>query len=212
MIDSANVIRQAYLRKVPGAAWPMTARRLDSIYGTVQRVLRSPGDRRPLLERLLATASEWGTRCSVVLQDQATFNAWLFQQFESLMDVPFAWKQAPRDGQDVAHRHLSFGATQKFLNLVLKDWWARSGQATELAPLCRHLHAPLDDIVVSFVGRARPVPNGVPRSVVSDLDRPRYASLQRAIDELGDDLHVVLQCAYRPIRIEVEQLLWGWIR
>jgi len=136
MIDSANVIRQAYRRKVPGAAWPMTARRLDSIYGTVQRVLRSPGDRRPLLERLLATASEWGTRCSVVLQDQATFNAWLFQQFESLMDVPFAWKQAPRDGQDVAHRHLSFGATQKFLNLVLKDWWARSGQATELAPLC----------------------------------------------------------------------------
>jgi hypothetical protein len=126
-------------------------------YGSDAAKKSEERDREPLIWQLLEIAHDWDRQCRVVLQDQAGFDAWFFSQIGLICRVPFAWKQAPKKGvPDVKHQHLSFGAAQKFLNLVLKDWWARSEQAVELGALCGHLHAPLDDIVVTFIKRARP--------------------------------------------------------
>lgn len=212
--DPAKEIREAYLVRATDAAWPTTSGRLNSIYHTLKRTLRSSGkrDRRPLIQQLLDIGHDWDVQYRVVLQDQASFDAWFFSQIESICRVPFAWKQAPKKGIPIVeHQHLSFGAAQKFLNLLLKDWWATSEQATELGVLCRNLHAPLDDIVVSFVSRARPALR-VPSSVVYELDKQTYARLQEVINELSDELQVVLGCRYRLARVEFEQLVWGWIR
>ena len=126
--------------------------------------------------------------------------------------MPFAWSQAPKKGLPVVeHQHPSFGAAQKFLNLLLKDWWARSGQAAEIGALCRNLHAPLDDIVVRFVSRARPALR-VPSWVLYELDKQTYAMLQEVLNEIPDELQVALGCGYKLARIEFEQLVWRWIR
>lgn len=213
--DPATAIRKAFLVRVTDAAWPMTTARLDSIFATVKRTLHltssSERDHGPLNQQLLEIARDWDGQCRIVLQGQPSFDAWFFAQIELICRVSFAWKQKPKKGVAVEHQHLSFGAAQKFLNLVLKDWWARSEQATELGALCCHLHAPLDDIVVSFVSRARPAQR-VPSSVVYRLDKPTYISLQEVINELPDELQGVLGCGHKLTRIEFEQLVWGWIR
>jgi hypothetical protein len=215
-VDPATEIKKAYLVRAKDAAWPITSWRLDSIFATVKRTLHltssSERDHGPLNQQLLEIARDWDGQCRIVLQDQPSFDAWFFAQIELIMRVPFAWKQKPKKGvPDVKHQHLSFGAAQKFLNLVLKDWWARSEQADELGALCRHLHAPLDDIVVSFISRARPALR-VPSSVFYRLDKPTYISLQESINELSDELQAVLGCGHKLTRIEFEQLIWGWIR
>jgi hypothetical protein len=109
------------------------------------------------------------------------------------------------------HEHLPFGAAQKFVNLLLKDWWALSKQEIELGSLCGNLHAPLEDIVVKFVKRARPTV-AVPSSVAYELNKEMYVGLQEVIKELADELHSDLGCSRKLNRIEFEQLVWGWIR
>jgi hypothetical protein len=203
-------IKRAYLLRAPQAAWPTTSSRLDEIYSTLQRTFRGERDRGPLIHKLLDIAHEWDSQCIVVLQEQASFDAWLFSQIETICRVPFAWSQAPKKGVVIEHQELSFGAAQKFLNLLLKDWWARSEQATKLGGLCSNLHAPLDDIVVKFIGRARPV-QAVPSSVVYELDKATYIRLQGVINELSAELQHVLRCGCKLARIEFEQLVWGWI-
>src|SRR5208282_3413544 len=195
ILDPATEIRSAYVVRATDAEWPMTSARLDSIFATVSRTLQltssSGRDHGPLNQQLLEIASDWDSQCRVVLEDQANFNAWFFQQIELICRVPFAWRQAKKKGVAVEHQRLSFGAAQKFLNLVLKDWWARSEQAAELGALCRHLHAPLDNIVVGFVSRARPKLR-VPSSIVYRLDQQVYTELQKVINELTDELQAVL--------------------
>jgi hypothetical protein len=46
ILDPATEIRKVYVRETD-AAWPMTSVRLDSIYNTVKRTLRSSGVRDP---------------------------------------------------------------------------------------------------------------------------------------------------------------------
>ncbi|MGA8154527.1 MAG: hypothetical protein WB952_26520 [Terriglobales bacterium] len=210
--DPSTEIKKAYLLKFPVAVWPMTRTRLDKIYSTLQRTFRGERDRSPLIRQLLDIAHDWDGQCWVALKDQASFDAWFFSQIESICRVPFAWSQAPKKGVPVVeHQHPSFDAAQKFLNLLLKDWWARSGQAAELGAQCSNLHAPLDDIVLSFVSRARPALR-VPSSVVYELDKQTYATLQEVLYELPDELQMALGCGYKLVRIEFEQLVWGWIR
>jgi hypothetical protein len=161
---------------------------------------------------LLSIAHEWDKKCFLILPDQGTFEAWLFSQIDSICQVPFAWSQAPKKNTPVVmHEQLSFGAAQKFLNLLLRDWWALSKQATQLQRVCGNLHAPLDAIVMSFVQRARPSLS-VPSSVAYDLNKETYVRLQEAIDELSNELQKDLRCGRKLTRIEFEQLVWGWIR
>jgi hypothetical protein len=210
--DPSTETRKAFLLRVPVAVWPMTSGRLDSIYSTLQRTFRGERDLSPLIRQLLDIAHDWDGQCRVALEDQASFDVWFFSRIESICRVPFAWSQAPKKGIPVVeHQHPSFGTAQKFLNLILKDWWARSEQAAELGAPCRNLHAPLDDIVVSFVRRARPALR-IPSSVVYELDELTYTRLQEVLNELSDELQAVLGCGYKLARIEFEQLVWGWIR
>ena len=210
--DVSGEIKKAYLLRAPKVAWPSTLVSVDATYSSLQRAIRGEHDRKPLIQKLLDTAHEWDRECLVVLPDQAAFDTWFFSQIELICQVPFAWSQAPKkDVAVVKHQQLSFGAAQKFLNLLLKDWWALSKQATELGPLCGNLHAPLDDIVVKFISRARPALT-VPSSVVYELDKETYIHLQEVINELSDELQQVLRCGGKLARIEFEQLVWGWIR
>jgi hypothetical protein len=211
-VDLSGEIKRAYLLRAPQAAWPTTTLRLDDIYSTLQRTFRGERDRGPLIQKLLDIAHEWDGQCVAVLQEQASFDAWLFSQIEAICRVPFTWSQAPKKGVPVIeHQELSFGAAQKFLNLLLKDWWARSEQAAKLGALCGNLHAPLDDVVVKFVSRARPALT-VPSSVVYELDKDTYIHLQGVINELSGELQEALRCGCKLARIEFEQLVWGWIR
>jgi hypothetical protein len=211
-VDLSGEIKKAYVLRAPDAAWPPTSSRLDNIYSTLQRALRGERDRRPLIQKLLEIAHEWDGQCPVVLQEQESFDAWFFSQVESICRVPFTWSQAPKKGVPVIeHQQLSFGAAQKFLNLLLKDWWARSEQATQLGAMCDNLHAPHDDIVMEFVSRARPTLS-VPSSVVYELDKETYVRLQGVINQLSDELQHALRCGCKLARIEFEQLVWGWIK
>jgi hypothetical protein len=210
-MSSATEIKRAFCQRVMQVAvWPMTLPRLDSIYSTLQRTFRGERDRNPLLQQLLAVAHDWDRQCPVVLKNQTGFDEWFFSQIELICGVDFAWNQAPKKGVVISHQHLSFGAAQKFLNLLLKDWWAKSEHAAELGALCGYLHAPLDDLVVSFISRARPALH-VPSSVVYELDKPTYLRLQEVIIELSNELQAILRCRCKLTRIEFEQLVWGWI-
>ena len=212
LVDPSKAFKNAYLLRAQKAAWPSTATSADLAYSSLQRVFLGERDRRPLIQKLLDTAQDWDRQCLVLLQDQTAFDAWLFSEIESICELPFAWSQKPKKDQAVVmHEHLSFGAAQKFVNLLLKDWWALSKQAIELGPLCGNLHAPLDDIVVKFVKRARPTV-AVPSSVVYELNKGMYLRLQEVIIELAGELHSDLGCSRKLNRIEFEQLVWGWIR
>lgn len=120
--DVSGEIKKAYLRRAPKSAWPSTLISVDATYGSLQRAFRGKPDRKPLIKKLLDTAHEWGRECLVILPDQAAFDTWFFSQIELICQVPFAWSQAPKmDVAAVEHQKLSFGAAQKFLNLLLKD-------------------------------------------------------------------------------------------
>lgn len=63
--------------------------------------------------------------------------------------------------------------------------------------------------MVKFVARARPTLS-VPSSVAYELDKETYIRLQGIINELANELHKDLGCSYKLVRIEFEQLVWGW--
>jgi hypothetical protein len=193
----------------------MTKGRLPSIYGTIKLViLESPSDKSGVYNQLLCSATEWDTQCSTLLTDQATFDKWFWKQVNRLLEVPFSWTQKRRKGEAIGrgHDYLSFGAAQKFLNLTLKDWWAISPKARELDRCCCYLHAPLDDITAPFVARAlRWEKQDMVQSIVYDLDHDSYQRYQAGLQCLANDLHCLLGVTPKPRRIDVEQLIWGWI-
>jgi hypothetical protein len=188
---------------------------MQAIYATIARAIRKPN---PHLKTVLLAAIQnellaFDASCRTHLVNQAAFNAWHSIATGHIATLPFTWT----DACGAAHPTLSFGAAQKFLNLGLKDWWAISANGTHPATPVDRLHGPLDQIVYSctsrFCGPVRSLtgPNGMTRSYVNNLVPADYLAYQDHLEVVAHRLSTGLHLPAVPSRVEVEQLLWGWV-
>ena len=198
-----------------GPAWPPTPERLNVIYSTIARAIRRPNVAQKahvlqvLHQELLAFDAHYATHTST----QFAFDTWHAHAIGALVTVPFNWNDALG-----GHRTtLSLGAAQKFLNLGVKDWWAVAPNGTNPITHVEHLHGPLDQLVYActarFQGRlpSLSTAKGMLRSYVYFLTAADYHTYQCHLADLGRQLAAALALPAPLIKIEVEQLLWGWV-
>ena len=198
-----------------GPAWPPTPARLNVIYSTIARAIRRPDVAQKahvlqvLLQELLAFDANHHTHTAT----QVAFDTWHAHALGTLMAVPFNWN----DARDDPHATLSLGAAQKFLNLGIKDWWAVAPNGTNPITHVEHLHGPLDQLVYActarFRGRLPSLHNaeGMLHSYVYFLTAADYLTYQGHLADLGRQLAAALARPAPLMKIEVEQLLWGWV-
>jgi hypothetical protein len=196
-------------------AWPPNEGRMKMIYATIARPLRNPDPalKGNLLTAIQAELTAFDANYAVILFTQATFNDWFTSTAGRIMTIPFTWT----DASGGTHYTLPFGAAQKFLNLSLKDWWALSPNGTNPATLVDRLHGALDQIVYSCTSRychrlpSLQGPNGIDRSYVYNLTPADYLAYQGHLDAISVRLTTGLHLPGCPNRVEIEQLLWGWL-
>jgi hypothetical protein len=200
-----NPYKEQYYQAVrPQPVWPMQPARLQAIYGTMQRTIRdaSDQDKARLRQALAAIAGDFGARCRQLTGHQAYFDRWFDRQVTTLQRLPFRWRDA--GGND--HAHLTFGLIQKFLNLMLKDWWCVSAEAEECNVSV--LHAPFDRVVWNRLWTLTrfqlPSLNQGGYSVY--LSRSDYDRYQQHL--LSAPLQRLLSPGRPLIRLEAEQALW----
>lgn len=71
---------------------------------------------------------------------------------------------------------------------------------------------PVDGIVLRFVARVRPDKALSHKSFLYDLTERVYCEIQSTFAELAKELEAVTG-ATRPIRrLELEQMIWGWVK
>lgn len=192
-------------------AWPPTPARLDIIYSTILRpnVDQKAHVLQVLHQELLAFDAHYTNHTAT----QVAFDAWHAHALGALMAVPFNWN----DALDDPHATLSLGAAQKFLNLGVKDWWAVAPNGTNPITHVEHLHGPLDQLVYACTARFRgrlpslSTATGMLRSYVYFLTAADYLTYQGHLADLGRQLAAALARPAPLIKIEVEQLLWGWV-
>jgi hypothetical protein len=193
--------------------WPMSPQRASRIYKTIGRAIQAPNalQKHALLQALVLTAQDLELNYATVTATQAAFNAWINQQVNRLQAMPFTWTQAG----GTPHSKLSLGAAQKFVNLVVKDWWALSPYATPARTA--FLHGPLDQLVYRATSHYRgTLPSlinskGMYRSYVYYLTPNDYATYQNQLLDLGGALSSLVGVPAGLSRIETEQLIWGWV-
>lgn len=198
-----------------GPAWPPNGNRASVIYSTIARAIRAPNPAQKVnvLNTLQVLVVNFDATYHHHLESQANFNTWHSQTVGALMAIPFTW----RDASGTAHTSLTFGAAQKFLNLAVKDWWALSLNGTHHETRVEYLHGPLDSIVYTCTSRFRgPLaslhnPNGTLRSYVYFLTVNDYQTYQNHLSDIANHLTGALGLGNSIRRIEVEQLLWGWV-
>ncbi|MGH8655100.1 MAG: hypothetical protein ACREYE_24330 [Gammaproteobacteria bacterium] len=166
-----------------------------------------------MLQILNSQLAAFNTNCAAYLATQAAFDYWHSTALAAIMSVPFNWTHAHRN----AHNTLPFGAAQKFVNLGLKDWWSLSPNGTNPATPIDRLHGPLDRTVYActsrFCAQLRSLHNGngSVRSYAYYLTPADYNTYQQHLQSLGVSVAAGLGISSPLKRIEVEQLLWGWI-
>lgn len=72
---------------------------------------------------------------------QETYNSWFFSKVDQLKEIPFFWQ----DAKKINHTHNELGLAQKFINLMIKDWWCVS-KNSEKADVTM-IHAPFDNVM-----------------------------------------------------------------
>jgi len=193
--------------------WPLTMERVARIYNTIGRAIHKPNasQKADLLKMLLAIGYDLDANFLAITANQGCFAAWVMRQIASLQPLPFCLT----DSAGNALSRLPFGAAQKFVNLIVKDWWAVSPHAT--AARSAVLHGMLDQIVYTATSRYCAVlpsllnRKGVCRSYVYHLTAADYVTYQGHLDIVANRLSAGLHLPRTPHRIEIEQLLWGWI-
>jgi len=193
--------------------WPIDTRRARRIYGTIARTICKPdtSQKEDIIQQLIHASRFLDANHQTILQNQRSYSTWILDRIRSTMSVRFQWEQ--RSGQP--HTTLPFGAAQKLLNLVAKDWWALAQHPSN--QLSRFLHAPLDNIVYQAVSRrcgrlpSLVDPRGGTRSYVYNLTREDYCTYRGWLQRMGNDLSSALGLAHSVTSVEVDQLMWGWV-
>jgi hypothetical protein len=107
---------------------------------------------------------------------------------------------------------LPFGYAQKFINVLMKDWCAENVIA-ERNFHYEFLHAPIDNIVADSISRYRgeKKPTNA-KSLYANLKKEDYYKIQKEyLPSLGQRLKEGLLLNFAPTRLDVEQLIWGWV-
>jgi len=151
----------------------------------------------------LASAHDFGASCRQITKCQPEFDEWFGRQAEALQHVPFRW----HDRRDDERSHITFGLTQKFLNLALKDWWCMSAEAEELDTSV--LHAPFDRRMRDRLWALTRfyLPSLRQGGCYVYLSCDDYAGYQQHL--LSAELRDVLKITQAMTRIETEQMIWG---
>lgn len=196
-------------------AWPPTPARMKRIYATIARAIHGPNhvQKTALLNAIAIEVVNFDAGYPMHLATQAAYDAWHNAAIARITGLPFTWT----DAAGGVHVTLSFGAAQKFLNLVLKDWWAIAPNGINPATLVDRLHGPLDQIVYACTSRfvaelpSLHGPHGTLRSYVKYLTPADYLAYQVHLNQVAIRLSAGLYLPRTPYKIEIEQLLWGWI-
>lgn len=196
-------------------SWPPTQARLNTIYSTIARPIRNPNaaDKAVVLRVLNQELLAFDINYAVHTATQVAFDNWHARTIGALMAVPFNWS----DAMGGHHTTLTLGAAQKFLNLGLKDWWALSPNGTNPTTVTTVLHGTLDKIVYGCTSRfCGPLPSlhgpgGLLHSYIYCLTMADYNTYQTHLAALAHRLAVAFNLGTPIKRIEVEQVLWGWV-
>lgn len=185
--------------------WPMDLHRLGAIYGTLARAIRGVGPRQKenLKEQLLDFADEFDRNCKCILSSQSSFDRWLDSQIATIQGTHFPWTDARWDRRT----NIEFGTAQKFVNVMLKDWWCWCPEAEELD--CSFLHAPFDNIVsIQLTGLTRiRFPSLRQGGYYVHLSRDDYDRYQEHL--VSAELRKALGLDQPLTRVEIDTLLWA---
>ena len=213
-------LRQEYMSYVSSAAWPTNLYRVGVVYNTMSRAIRNASEpaKRYLFDSLCAIGDEFQKNIPTIIRSQSTFDAWHADKIRDLKGISFNWT----DGSGGRHTNLTLGLAQKFLNLMLKDWWA-----TGACGNCDYsvLHAPFDNVVWNVLWELRPrfdcpsLKSGSTYKGISHWDSNlEYRSYQAHLLSAALSQDVMRQMRSRlrqfeteqppATRIEMEQLLW----
>jgi hypothetical protein len=106
---------------------------------------------------------------------------------------------------------LVFGFAQKFVNMLMKDWCAANVIASQNNNY-QFLHAPIDNIIATAVARyTRCKHPTLGIGLYANLTPQAYNRIQQDIQNLGIKLGQQFQLNFIPTRLDVEQLIWGWV-
>ena len=196
---------QYYKNLNPRPVWPMQSHRVDAIYGTMARTIRKGNakHKQNLKQCLLDIAHVFETNCRQITASQASYDEWFYDHVMTVQAVEFDWE----DAKGIKRNGITFGLTQKFLNLVIKDWWCMSQVANDLD--CSVLHAPFDNVVsrqiTVLVGKC--FSSLKAGGYYVHLSRSDYDNYQQYL--LDKQLQQILKLPSQITRIETEQKLFG---
>jgi hypothetical protein len=210
-------IRAAYARQVK-PPWPTTRQRIADVYKTIARPIHKPDDKSQLFETLQEITSSFDEKHEHILMTQGTFQEWFLGQINKLGKIHFTWEQSEKSARKIARTTISFGAAQKCISLLIKDWWSVSPNADKASERCSFLYAPFDGIVYVAIRRYLRVSpykslldsDNKDQSYVYHLSEEDYFRYQSHLDRLASGLSSSLNLSAKLHRIEVEQIIWGW--
>ena len=79
----------------------------------------SSSEKQHLFGELLSIGNRFHHDAKDLTTNQNTFDTWHESQIQLLTQKPFSWT----DGSKGKREKLTLGLAQKYLNLMLKDWW-----------------------------------------------------------------------------------------
>ena len=206
--------RAKYLELFKKAEWPPTSESCTNIYNQVARSITpfSTASKKVIFNTLEAELKMFDASFSIFLASQSSFDTWHKQIIDNITSLAFPWKGRNKK----SYSTLTLGIAQKLLNLGLKDWWALAPNSLHGGANLAYLHAPLDRIVYTEVARFdEPLPSLKGKygmvSYLYNLTSFDYLAYQGQLNILASDLTTALALQKPMHRIEIDQLLWGWV-
>ena len=189
----------------PKPVWPMQMVRITAIYNTLARTIRKATDAEKLRlkEEVLSIAVEFDTKFREILVNQASYDDWFFSKVDQLKTVGFNWQDARKTNRT----HIELGLAQKFLNLMVKDWWCINWEAENVDVSV--IHAPFDNIMWNAVwkagyGRFDSLKAG---GYSIHLSKEDYLAYQELL--MNPEFKEKLEIPEKLNRMETEQWIWS---
>jgi hypothetical protein len=189
----------------PKLVWPMQMVRVTAIYNTMARTIRKATDEEKLRlkEEFLSIAVEFDNKFREILVNQVIYDDWFFSKVDQLKAVEFHWQDARKNNRT----HIELGLAQKFLNLMVKDWWCINSEAENVDVSV--IYAPFDNIVWNEVwkagyGRFDSLKAG---GYSIHLSKEDYLAYQELL--MNPELKEKLGIPVKLNRLETEQWIWS---